>query len=76
MTVRHPGPGELEPIETASTDELQHAYDKVAHYRKAFDARGVHPSDCKALADIAKFPFTMKGKPLVEGLPVGKGAAR
>jgi phenylacetate-CoA ligase len=72
MTVRHPGPGELEPIETASTDELQalqlqrlqatlqHAYDKVAHYRKAFDARGVHPSDCKALADIAKFPFTTK----------------
>ena len=50
MTARHPAPGELEPIETASRDEiaalqlsrlratLQRAYDNVPHYRKAFDA--------------------------------------
>jgi phenylacetate-CoA ligase len=72
MTVKHPAPGDLEPIERASRDELQalqlkrlqwtlqHAYDHVAHYRKAFDEKGVHPSDCKTLADLAKFPFTQK----------------
>jgi len=71
--IRTPAPGELEPIETASRDELQalqlqrlqwtlqHAYDHVPHYRRAFDERGVHPSDCKTLADLAKFPFTNKG---------------
>jgi phenylacetate-CoA ligase len=69
---KRPDPGELEPIERASRDELQalqlqrlqgtlqHAYENVAHYRQAFGARGVHPSDCKSLADIAKFPFTTK----------------
>jgi phenylacetate-CoA ligase len=72
MPVKQPAPGDLEPIEKASRDELtalqlrrlqstlHHAYDKVAHYRQAFDAAGVHPSDCKSLADIAKFPFTTK----------------
>ena len=45
-----PKKGELEPIETASRDEiaslqlqrmkwsLQHAYDNVPHYKAAFDA--------------------------------------
>ena len=72
MTVRRPVPGELEPIERASADELralqlqrlqwslQHAYDNVAHYRQAFEAKGVAPSDLKQLADLAKFPFTAK----------------
>ena len=72
MPVKTPAPGDLEPIETASRDELQalqlqrlqwtlqHAYDHVAHYRQAFDARGVQPSDCRSLADLAKFPFTAK----------------
>lgn len=67
-----PKPGDLEPIETASIDELRglqldrlrwslrHAYDNVDHYRRAFDAAGVHPDDCKDLADLAKFPFTVK----------------
>ena len=69
---KRPESHELEPIERASTDELQalqlerlrwtlqHAYDHVPHYRQAFDAKGVHPSDCRSLADIAKFPFTTK----------------
>src|SRR5215471_15747946 len=39
---------------------LKHAYDNVAHYRKAFDAAGVHPSDFRQLSDLAKFPFTVK----------------
>ena len=72
MTVKTPAPGDLEPIETASRDELQalqlarlrwslqHAYDNVPHYKAQFDARGVHPSDLKTLADLAKFPFTTK----------------
>jgi phenylacetate-CoA ligase len=72
MPVKRPAPGDLEPIETASRDELQalqlqrlqwtlrHAYENVVHYRQAFDDRGVHPSDCQSLADLAKFPFTAK----------------
>jgi phenylacetate-CoA ligase len=39
---------------------LQHAYDKVPHYKQAFDAAGVNPNDLKTLADLAKFPFTTK----------------
>ena len=72
MPVFTPAPGELEPIERASRDELQalqlrrlqstlkQAYERVAHYRQAFDAAGVHPSDCRTLADLAKFPYTTK----------------
>jgi phenylacetate-CoA ligase len=72
MPKRLPSPGELEPIETASRDELQalqlrrlrwslqHAYDHVAHYRRAFDERGVQPADLKSLADLGRFPFTDK----------------
>jgi phenylacetate-CoA ligase len=72
MPVKQPAPDDLEPIERASRDELQalqlqrlqwtlqHAYENVPHYRRVFDAKGVHPSDCKSLADIAKFPFTAK----------------
>jgi phenylacetate-CoA ligase len=82
MPVKHPAPGELEPIETASRDELQalqlqrlrwslnHAYENVPHYRRAFDAKGVHPSGLKSLADLAKFPFTTK-KELRENYPFG-----
>ena len=82
MPVKTPRPGDLEPIETASRDELQalqlqrlqktlqHAYDNVGHYRRAFDAKGVHPSDCKQLADLAKFPFTSK-KDLRDHYPFG-----
>ncbi len=39
---------------------LERAYANVAHYRKKFDAAGVRPRDFKSLADIAKFPFTLK----------------
>ena len=72
MPVKQPAPGDLEPIERASRDELQAlqlqrlkatlaaAYENVPHYRAAFDAQGVHPSDLKTLADLAKFPFTTK----------------
>ncbi len=67
-----PKPGELDPIETASVDEiralqlqrltwsLRHAYENVPIYRVRFDAAGVHPEDLKDLADLARFPFTQK----------------
>jgi phenylacetate-CoA ligase len=82
MPVKHPAPGDLEPIETASRDELsslqlqrlkktlQAAYDNVPHYKAAFDALGVHPSDCRTLADLARFPFTTK-KDLRDNYPFG-----
>ena len=72
----------LEPIEKASIDELralqlkrlqstlQHAYDNSPVYRAKFDAVGVHPEDCKSLADLAKFPFTTK-KDLRDNYPYG-----
>jgi phenylacetate-CoA ligase len=49
---------------------VQTAYDKVPHYRKAFDAARVKPSDLKDLADIAKFPFTIKND-LRDNYPFG-----
>ena len=82
MPVKQPAPGDLEPIETASRDELaslqlqrlkktlQAAYDHVPHYKAAFDAKGVHPADCKSLADLRHFPFTTK-KDLRDNYPFG-----
>ena len=67
-----PDPATLDPIERASRDEIEalqlerlrwslgHAYRNVPHYRAAFDAAGVHPDDCRSLADLARFPFTTK----------------
>ncbi|SFU66275.1 phenylacetate-CoA ligase [Polaromonas sp. YR568] len=79
----HTTPTELlDPIERASRDEitalqlqrlkatLNHVYQNVPHYRKAFDARGVHPDDLKELKDLAKFPFTTK-KDLRDNYPFG-----
>ena len=72
----------LEPIETASVDELRalqlkrlkatllHAYDNSPVYKTKFDLAGVHPDDCKSLADLAKFPFTTK-QDLRDGYPYG-----
>jgi phenylacetate-CoA ligase len=39
---------------------LAHAYERVPHYRAAFDAAGVRPDHLRTLADLAKFPFTTK----------------
>jgi phenylacetate-CoA ligase len=39
---------------------LHHAYANNAHYRRSFDASGVHPDDVRALSDLARFPFTTK----------------
>ena len=73
---------DLDPIEIASRDEisalqldrlkqtLAHAYKNVPHYKQAFDAAGVHPSDFEDLPDLAKFPFTVK-QDLRDNYPFG-----
>ena len=72
----------LEPIETAGIDELrslqlkrlqatlQHAYANSPVYRAKFDAAGVHPDDCRSLADLPKFPLTGKSD-LRDSYPFG-----
>ena len=81
-----PRPGDLEPIETASRDELAglqlerlrwslaHAYDNSPVYRAKFDAAGVRPADLKRLEDLGKFPFTVKSD-LRDAYPFGMFAA-
>jgi phenylacetate-CoA ligase len=49
---------------------LQHAYANSPAYRAKFDAAGVHPDDCRTLADLAKFPFTSKAD-LRDNYPFG-----
>ncbi|MEU7569502.1 phenylacetate--CoA ligase PaaK [Streptomyces fradiae] len=39
---------------------LRHAYENVPFHRRAFDAAGVRPEDCRSLADLGRFPFTTK----------------
>src|SRR3954469_21487204 len=39
---------------------IARAYAKVPNFRTRLDAAGVRPDDLKALADIARFPFTVK----------------
>src|SRR4051812_48599442 len=63
---------DLDAIEIASRDEiaalqlarlqstLRRVWDHVPHYRKAFDAVGVHPDSLQTLSDLAKFPLTAK----------------
>ena len=67
-----PDKSTLEPIETASIDEirdlqlkklkwsLHHAYENVTAYREKFNSLSVHPDDLKTLSDLSKFPFTTK----------------
>ncbi|MCX5435197.1 MULTISPECIES: phenylacetate--CoA ligase PaaK [unclassified Streptomyces] len=39
---------------------LRRVYERVPFYRASFDKAGVHPDDCRSLADLARFPFTTK----------------
>ncbi|WP_069735076.1 phenylacetate--CoA ligase PaaK [Streptomyces sp. EN27] len=55
------GRGELEALQLERLrTTLRHAYDNVPFYRNAFDRAGLKPEDCRALADLARFPFTAK----------------
>lgn len=72
----------LDPLETASIDELRatqiqrlkwslkHAYENVPFYRQSFDKAGVHPNDIQSLEDLAKLPFTTKAD-LRDNYPYG-----
>ena len=76
-----PPRGSLDPIETASRDEiealqlerlkgaLRRAYG-VPSYRAKCEAAGVHPDDLATLADLARFPFTTKAD-LRDAYPFG-----
>ena len=62
----------LDRIENASRDEIaavqlermqwsvRHAYENSPFYHRRFDQHGVHPDELRSLADLAKFPFTVK----------------
>ena len=77
-----PTPDMLDPIETASRDEisalqlarlketLKRVYENTPFYRAKFDAAGVHPDDLKTLDDLGKFPFTVKAD-LRDNYPFG-----
>ncbi len=72
----------LDRIELASRDEiaalqlerlqwtLTRSYDRVPHFRAKCEAAGVHPTDCRTLDDLARFPFTAKAD-LRETFPYG-----
>ncbi|HEY2519150.1 MAG TPA: phenylacetate--CoA ligase PaaK [Streptosporangiaceae bacterium] len=82
-----PAPDELTGPERLSRDELRarqldrlrhtlrYAYERVPFYRDAFDRAGVHPDDCKDLADLGKFPTTSK-QDLRDNYPFGMFAVR
>jgi phenylacetate-CoA ligase len=77
-----PAPDTLDAEERMSVDELRalqltrlrltlhRVYADVPHYRRLFDEAGVHPDDCRDLADLAKFPTTSKAD-LRENYPFG-----
>jgi phenylacetate-CoA ligase len=77
-----PDPATLDAAERMSVDELRalqldrlrstltRVYEHVPHYRKAFDAAGVHPDDCRELSDLARFPLTGKAD-LRDNYPFG-----
>ena len=72
----------LEAIERCSIGELKklqlerlqwslaHAYNNVPRYREKFAGAGMKPADCRALEDLARFPFTTKAD-LRETYPFG-----
>ncbi len=82
MNARSHRPEGLEPIETASQDELRalqlerlrwtvkHAFDNVEPFRKKCQALNVHPDDLTSLSDLARFPFTVKND-LRDNYPFG-----
>ncbi len=72
MVCKAADPASLDPIETASVDELRalqlerlkktikHTWDNVAPFRAKCEAAGVSPSELNQLEDLARFPFTVK----------------
>jgi phenylacetate-CoA ligase len=65
---------EVDRLRAVQLERLQHTlhrvYDNVPHYRRAFDAAGVHPRDIRTLGDLARVPFTTKSD-LRDNYPFG-----
>jgi phenylacetate-CoA ligase len=82
MPTYRPEPASLDPIETASADELRslqedrlrqvirHAHDNSPHYRAVFANAGLQPGDITGLDQLAQLPFTTK-EDLRRGYPFG-----
>jgi phenylacetate-CoA ligase len=82
LPVVEPRPDLYDEAERWSVDELRAhqlsrlrsslttAYENVPHYRKTFDANGVHPDDLRSLDDLRLFPFTTKAD-LRDNYPFG-----
>ncbi|MEU0098572.1 phenylacetate--CoA ligase PaaK [Streptomyces sp. NPDC006267] len=65
------GRGELEALQLERLRAtLRHAYENVPFYRDAFDRAGLRADDCRTLADLARFPFTVKAD-LRDNYPFG-----
>lgn len=77
-----PDPALINPIELAPRAEIEavqlerlrwsltHAYNNSSFYKAKFDEAGVSPEDLNSLADLAKFPFTLKSD-LRDNYPFG-----
>lgn len=53
--------GDLAALQlTRLKDTLAKAYEKVPHYKRAFDTASVKPDQLKTLDDLQHFPFTVK----------------
>ncbi|MEG0071027.1 MAG: phenylacetate--CoA ligase [Raoultibacter sp.] len=53
-----------EELQTLQTERLKklvsYVYDRIPHYKQAFDDAGVKPEDVQSLDDLVKLPFTKK----------------
>ncbi len=53
-----------EDLEALQLERLQalvkRVYEKIPFYKESFDKAGISPEDIKSLADLTKFPFTVK----------------
>ena len=62
---------ELEALQLHRLKEtIARAYAKVAPFRRKLDAAGVKPDSLKTLADVVRFPFTVKSE-LRDNFPFG-----
>ncbi|MCL1846425.1 MAG: phenylacetate--CoA ligase [Coriobacteriia bacterium] len=53
--------GELEALQLVRLQStVTHCYESIPFYRRAFDEKGIKPSDVTSLADLQKLPFTLK----------------
>ncbi len=61
MSLERAGLDELRSVQLERLKwSVRHAYDNVEHYRRGFEAHGVHPDDLKRLEDLRLFPFLNK----------------